>query len=30
MSKLTEHYRLLLGWDASWEVSDVSLSLEER
>ncbi len=30
MSKLTEHYRLLLGLDASWEVSDVSLSLEEK
>ena len=30
MSKLTEHYRLLLGLDAAWEVSDVSLSLEER
>ena len=30
MSKLTEHYRQLLGLDASWEVSDVSLSLEEK
>lgn len=30
MSKLTEHYRLLLGLDAAWEVSDVSLSLEEK
>ncbi len=29
MSKLTEHYSLLLGLDAAWEVSDVSLSLEE-
>lgn len=30
MKDLTEHYRLLLGLDASWEVSDVSLSLEEK
>ena len=30
MSKLTEHYRQLLGLDASWEVPDVSLSLEEK
>lgn len=30
MSKLTEHYRLLLGLDASWGVSDVALSLEEK
>lgn len=30
MNDLTEHYRLLLGLDASWEVSDVSLCLEER
>jgi transposase len=30
MNKLTEHYRLLLGLDASWEVSDVSLALEEK
>jgi transposase len=30
MSHLTEHYRLLLGLDAAWEVSDVSLSLEEK
>ena len=30
MSKLTEHYRQLLGLDASWEVSDVSLCLEEK
>ena len=30
MSKLTEHYSLLLGLDAAWEVSDVSLSLEEN
>ena len=30
MSKLTEHYRQLLGLDASWEVSEVSLSLEEK
>ena len=30
MSKLTEHYRQLLGLDASWEVSEVSLSLGEK
>ncbi len=30
MSKLTEHYRHLLGLYASWEVSEVSLSLEEN
>jgi transposase len=30
MSRLTEHYRLLLGLDAAWEVSDVSLCLEEK
>jgi len=30
MSHLTEHYRLLLGLDAAWEVSEVSLCLEER
>ena len=30
MSKLTEHYRQLLGLDASWKVSEVSLSLEEK
>jgi len=30
MNKLTEHYRLLLGLDAAWIVSDVSLSLEEN
>ena len=30
MSQLTEHYRLLLGLDAAWEVSEVSLSLEEK
>ena len=30
MNKLTEHYRQLLGLDASWEVSGVSLSLEEK
>jgi len=30
MSHLTEHYRLLLGLDAAWEVSDVSLCLEEK
>ncbi len=30
MNKLTEHYSLLLGLDAAWEVSDVSLSLEEK
>jgi transposase len=28
--KLTEHYGQLLGLDASWEVSDVSLSLKEK
>jgi transposase len=30
MSELTNHYRLLLGLDASWKVSDVSLSLEGK
>ena len=30
MSKLTEHYRQLLGLDTSWEVSAASLSLEEK
>ncbi len=30
MKRLTEHYRLLLGLDAAWTVSDVSLSLEEK
>jgi len=30
MNKLTEHYSLLLGLDAAWEVSDVSLCLEEN
>lgn len=30
MNDLREHYRLLLGLDAAWEVSDVSLSLEEK
>jgi transposase len=30
MNNLTEHYRLLLGLDTAWEVSDVSLSLEEK
>jgi transposase len=30
MNKLTEHYRLLLGLDAAWEVSNVSLCLEEK
>jgi len=30
MNKLTEHYSLLLGLDASWKVSDVSLFLEEN
>ena len=30
MSHLTEHYRLLLGLDTAWEVSEVSLSLEEK
>ncbi len=30
MNKLTEHYSLLLGLDAAWKVSDVSLCLEEN
>jgi transposase len=30
MNNLTEHYRLLLGLDAAWEVSKVTLSLEEK
>jgi transposase len=30
MNRLTEHYRLLLGLDSSWEVSEVALSLEEQ
>ena len=30
MSHLTEHYRMLLGLDAAWEVSDVLLCLEEK
>lgn len=30
MSKLTDHYRQLLGLDTSWEVSEVSLSMEEK
>ena len=30
MSKLTEHYRQLLGLDASWNASEASLSLEEK
>lgn len=30
MSHLTEHYRLLLGLDAAWEVSSVSLCVEEK
>ncbi len=30
MSQLTEHYRQLLGLDASWKVSEVSLSMEEK
>ena len=30
MNKLTKHYSLLLGLDAAWEVSDVSLCLEEN
>ncbi len=30
LSKLTEHYRQLLGLAATWEVSEVSLSLEEK
>lgn len=30
MSELTKHYSLLLGLDASWKVSEVSLSLEGK
>ena len=30
MSELTKHYQVLLGLDASWSVSDVSLSVEEK
>lgn len=30
MNKLTEHYSLLLGLDAAWTVSDVSLCLKEK
>lgn len=30
MDRLTKHYRQLLGLDASWEVSEVSFSLEEK
>lgn len=30
MSELTKHYRLLLGLDAAWEVSNVDLSLKEN
>ncbi len=30
MNKLAKHYSLLLGLDAAWEVSDVSLCLEEN
>lgn len=30
MSELTKHYRLLLGLDAAWEVSEVDLCLEEN
>jgi transposase len=30
MDNLKKHYRLLLGLDAAWTVSDVSLSLEEK
>ena len=30
MNQLTEHYSVLLGLDAAWIVSDVSLSLEEN
>lgn len=30
MDTLTEHYRLLLGLDASWEVADIVLSLEDQ
>jgi transposase len=30
MSELTRHYSVLLGLDTAWEVSEVSLSLEEK
>ena len=30
MSELTKHYSLLLGLDAAWEVSEVSLSLKGK
>ncbi len=30
MNKLTNHYSLLLGLDTAWEVSNVSLTLEEK
>lgn len=30
MNQLAEHYRLLLGLDAAWKVSDVALRLEEN
>ena len=30
MDRLTEHYRLLLGLDKSWEVESVNLSLENQ
>ncbi len=30
MSDLSDHYRLLLGLDAAWVVSDVSLCLEDK
>jgi len=30
MSKLTEHYRLLLGLDAAWRVDRVDLAVDER
>lgn len=30
MNELTNHYRMLLGLDTAWEVSDVSLALEEK
>ena len=30
MSELAKHYSLLLGLDAAWEVSEVSLSLEGK
>jgi transposase len=30
MNQLHEHYRLLLGLDANWQVDDVELSLDEK